>query len=132
METILNNYEMMLITPMNVPEDAISAAFSTLQETIEAAGGALLINDDWGRIRMAYPIRKQRVAQYYLMEYVAPSTVPLELERLVRLQFSQQFLRFLTVRLEENVSDIEKLKSDAAARAEARREKVASMKQENI
>jgi len=131
METILNNYEMMLIAPMSAPEDALASSFSTLQETIESAGGSLLIKDDWGRIRMAYPIRKQRVAQYFLLEYAAPSSVPLELERLVRFD-DKNFLRFLTVRLAENVSDIEQLKSDAEARAEARREKVASIKQENI
>jgi small subunit ribosomal protein S6 len=131
METILNNYEMMLISPMSASDDALAASFSALQTAIESAGGSILIKDDWGRIRMAYAIRKQRVAQYFLLEYVAPSSVPLELERLVRFD-DKNFLRFLTVCLDKNVSDIEALTAAASARAEARREKVASMKQENI
>ena len=131
METILHNYEMMLIAPINASEDALASSFQTLTDTIENAGGSLLVKDDWGRIRMAYPIRKQRVAHYFLLEYAAPSSVPLELERLVRLD-DKNFMRFLTVRLDENVSDLEALKSAAEGRAESRREKVASLKQENI
>ena len=63
------------------------------------------------------------------MEYVAPSSVPLELERLVRFD-DKTFLRFLTVRLGENVSDLDGLKEAAEARKTKRQEQVAAMKQE--
>jgi len=128
METILNNYEMMLIASSNATEDVLQSSFDKLNDVITAAGGTLLVKDNWGKIRMAYPINKQRFAKYFLLDYVATSNVPLELERLIGLDKS--FYRFLTVCLDKNISDVEAAKSGAEARALSRKEKVASMKQE--
>ena len=66
-----------------------------------------------------------------MLEYVAPATVPLELERLVRFD-DKTFLRFLTVRLEDNVKDLEALKEAAEARLTKRQETVAAMKQDKV
>ena len=129
MAQILNNYEMLLIAHQTANDEALTASFDNLTAAITDAGGSMLSRDDWGRVRMAYPINKQRVAKYFLLEYVAPSSVPLELERLVRFD-DKTFLRFLTVRLGENVSDLDGLKEAAEARKTKRQEQVAAMKQE--
>ena len=129
MAQILNNYEMLLIAHQTANDETITASFDNLTNAIADAGGSLLSRDDWGRVRMAYPINKQRFAKYFLLEYVAPSTVPLELERLVRFD-DKTFLRFLTVRLGENVSDLDGLKEAAESRKTKRQEQVAAMKQE--
>ena len=129
MAQVLNNYEMLLIAHQGATDDVINASFDTLEDAISKAGGSMLVRDDWGRVRMAYPINKQRTAKYFLLEYVAPSSVPLELERLVRFN-DKTFLRFLTVRLAENVSDLETLKTEAESRVTKRQERVAAMKQE--
>ena len=129
MAQILNNYEMLLIAHQTANDEAITASFDNLTTAITDAGGSMLSKDDWGRVRMAYPINKQRFAKYFLLEYVAPSSVPLELERLVRFD-DKTFLRFLTVRLGENVSDLDGLKEAAEARKTKRQEQVAAMKQE--
>lgn len=129
MAQVLNNYEMLLIAHQGAADDVINASFDTLEDAINKAGGSMLVRDDWGRVRMAYPINKQRTARYFLLEYVAPAAVPLELERLVRFN-DKTFLRFLTVRLAENVSDLEALKTEAESRVTKRQEKVAAMKLE--
>ena len=129
MAQVLNNYEMLLIAHQGATDDVINASFDTLEDAISKAGGSMLVRDDWGRVRMAYPINKQRTAKYFLLEYVAPSSVPLELERLVRFN-DKTFLRFLTVRLAENVSDLETLKTEAESRVTKRQERVAAMKQD--
>ena len=129
MEKILNNYEMMVIAPSAITDDVLGASFEKLTAVIEAAGGSLLVKDDWGKIRMAYPIAKQRIAKYFLLDFVATSDVPLELERLIRLD--KNFVRFLTVCLNKNVSDLEAVKTAADARALSRKEKVANLKTES-
>jgi hypothetical protein len=63
------------------------------------------------------------------LEYVAPSVVLLELERLVRFD-DKTFLRFLTVQLDSNVKDLDALKEAAEARLTSRQENVAAMKQD--
>jgi small subunit ribosomal protein S6 len=129
MAQVLNNYEMLLITHQTINDETITASFDNLSKVITESGGNLISRDDWGRVRMAYPINKQRFAKYFLLEYVAPSTVPLELERMVRFD-DKTYLRFLTVRLGENVSDLDGLKEAAEARKTTRQEQVAAMKQE--
>lgn len=129
MAQVLNNYEMLLITHQTINDETITASFDNLSKVITDSGGNLISRDDWGRVRMAYPINKQRFAKYFLLEYVAPSTVPLELERMVRFD-DKTYLRFLTVRLGENVSDLDGLKEAAEARKTKRQEQVAAMKQE--
>jgi len=120
---------MLLITHQTINDETITASFDNLSKVITDSGGNLISRDDWGRVRMAYPINKQRFAKYFLLEYVAPSTVPLELERMVRFD-DKTYLRFLTVRLGENVSDLDGLKEAAEARKTKRQEQVAAMKQE--
>ena len=131
MAQIINNYEMMLIAHQSVTDEVINASITNLVDVINANEGQLLTQDDWGRVRTAYPINKQSFSKYILLEYVAPATVPLELERLVRFD-DKTFLRFLTVRLEDNVKDLEALKEAAEARLTKRQETVAAMKQDKV
>ena len=131
MAQIINNYEMMLIAHQSVTDEVINESITNLVEVITANEGQLLTQDDWGRVRTAYPINKQSFSKYILLEYVAPANVPLELERLVRFD-DKTFLRFLTVRLEDNVKDLEALKEAAEARLTKRQETVAAMKQDKV
>lgn len=131
MAQIINNYEMMLIAHQSVTDEVIKESINTLIEVINANEGQLLTQDDWGRVRTAYPINKQSFSKYILLEYVAPANVPLELERLVRFN-DKTFLRFLTVRLKDNVKDLKALKEAAEARLTKRQENVAAMKQEKV
>ena len=59
MAQIINNYEMMLIAHQSVTDEVISESINTLIEVINANEGQLLTQDDWGRVRTAYPINKQ-------------------------------------------------------------------------
>ncbi len=129
MAQVLNNYEMMLIAHQSVTDEVINEAVAGLADVITNSGGSLLTQDDWGRVRTAYPINKQSFSKYLLLEYVAPATVPLELERIVRFN-DKTFLRFLTVQLDSNVKDLETLKEAAEARLTKRQETVAEMKKE--
>ena len=130
MEKILHNYELVVLTPADATEDVLGASFTKLINTIESFAGTLLIKDDWGNLRLQYLINKKRVAKYFLLEFVGPAELPLELERLMRID--NTFLRFLTVCLEKNVSDIEALKAAASNRALLRKDKISAIKQENV
>jgi small subunit ribosomal protein S6 len=130
MEKIIHNYELVLLSPAGATEDILNASFNKLNQTIEEFGGALLIKDDWGTLRTQYPINKKSVAKYFLLEFTGPAELPIELERLVRID--NTFIRFLTVRIKENVTDVEGLRAEAASRALLRKEKITSLKQENV
>jgi ribosomal protein S6 len=132
MEKILNHYEMMLLAPVSVSDDVLDTAISQLQNVIVEDGGSLLALDKWGSQMLAYEIRKNRMAKFFVIEYVASASVPLELERLVRLD-TKTFLRFLTVALDKNVTtSIEDLKKGAADRITARQNRETSFKQDKV
>jgi len=128
MEKIFNNYEMMVVAPSTITDDVLDSSFEKLTSVIEASGGALFVKDAWGKIRMAYPINKQRIAKYFLLDFAATADVPLELERLIRLD--KNFIRFLTVCLDKNISDLDAVKAAAEKRELSRKEKVANLKAE--
>jgi small subunit ribosomal protein S6 len=130
MEKIIHNYELVVLTTADATEDVLGASFAKLINTIEEFGGSLLIKDDWGNLRLQYLINKKRVAKYFLLEFVGPAELPLELERLIRID--NTFLRFLTVCLEKNVSSIEDLKAAVESRALLRKDKISAVKQENV
>ena len=126
MEIIHNNYEFVLLSPPNLGEDQIKLSFEKLTSTISRLGGTVLVEEPWGSIKMAYEINRHRYAKYFLIDYVGPAELPLELERLVRIDST--FMRFLTVKVSENVSDIESCKEQALAKSTRRQEKINELK----
>ncbi len=69
-----------------------------LEKVITSNGGVLDATHDWGNRRLAYPIKKQGEAHYYLLEYHADGPVVAELERTLRI--TEGVLRFITVQQE--------------------------------
>ena len=126
METIHNNYEFVLLSPPNLGEDQLKLSFEKLTSAIEKSGGSVLVEEAWGSIKMAYEIDRHRYAKYFLIDYVGPTELPLELERLVRIDNS--FLRFLTVKLSDNVEDLDSCKEQAQSRSTSRMEKINEIK----
>jgi small subunit ribosomal protein S6 len=130
MEKIIHSYELVLLAPANATEDVLNASFEKLNQVIDSFNGTLVLKDYWGTLRTQYPINKKRVAKYFLLEFAGPAELPLELERIVRID--NNFLRFLTVRLQQNIQDLEALKTAASNRALLRKEKISVIKQENV
>ena len=77
--------------------------------------------EDWGRRKLAYEVKKRREGRYVLMEYLVESTeVPHELER--RLRINEQVIKFLTVRIDDDKKRLSWEKKQAIkAEAEAAR-----------
>jgi small subunit ribosomal protein S6 len=68
---------------------------------IEKYQGDVLIHDDWGKRRLAYPIQRSQYGRYVYFNYMGPNSLVSELERNLRIDDS--FLRFLTVRLADDI-----------------------------
>ena len=99
---IINEYETTYITRPDLPEDMQTAVFEKLLGVIKKYNGELFVHDDWGRRKLAYPIKKHNHGHYVYLNYTGPADLPQELERIIRLD--DQILRFLTVRLGSNIS----------------------------
>jgi small subunit ribosomal protein S6 len=117
----IHEYEMVYVTRPELSEDIQKELHEKLAEIINKNGGELLIEEKWGRRKLAYIIQKHQYANYFLLDYVGAADLPEELERVIRLD--ERFIRFLTVKLEDDV-DLEVCKQAAAARHQLRLEKI--------
>lgn len=71
------------------------------KKVIEGLDGTVSRADEWGLLELAYRIEKQAKGYYILFEYQSSARVVEELERNLRL--SDGVLRYLTVRVDEDV-----------------------------
>lgn len=80
---------------------------TTLTSVIERESGKILEVDQWGMRDLAYPVRKQMRGYYVRFEYLAPTTLVKELERIIRIQ--ENIFKFLTIRLDDNVEEVQEV-----------------------
>ena len=113
----MRTYEILFIVRPDIPEEEIDGLVEPLKGVITAAGGAVDKVDKWGKRRLAYRVRKQREGYYVLLQFStekAADTVK-ELER--RLRVSDAIIKFLTVRIDEELKRLDKLKKRREKRA---------------
>jgi|SRR5215472_952792 len=101
-------YEELFIIKPDAPDEEVDQFVETLRTQLTTAGAVVDKIDKWGKRRLAYRVDKYREGNYVLLQFTAePGTVK-ELER--RLRVSDVVLKFLTVRIDENLKRLEKRK----------------------
>lgn len=113
---IRHEYETIYVTRPDLESDNQARIDDKLKGIVENKGGELFMFEQWGKRKLAYPIRRSLQGSYQYMHYAAPANLPVELERNMNLEDS--LIRYITVRLNENV-DVEVVRAGAeAAQAE--------------
>ncbi len=106
-----------LVTPDLNDEDATKVAAE--YKKILTDGGATVVKEEpWGKRRLAFPIQRKRDAHYHYWQVQAEPAAVAEAER--RMSLSDQVLRHLAVRVDEELKPsakmAERLKKKAAKR----------------
>jgi small subunit ribosomal protein S6 len=107
-------YEVMFILRPDLPEeeaDKLIAGFST---NVTNGGGVIKTVDKMGRRKLAYVVRKFNDGFYVLLTIEASGPVVLELER--RLRVTEQVIKFITVRVDEEEKRLAKVKAKRGVR----------------
>ena len=110
-------YEILFIVRPDVPEEEIDGIIEPLRNVITASGGTVDKIDKWGKRRLAYRVRKYREGYYILLQFSTAQAAEMvkELER--RLRVSDTVIKFLTVRIDQELKRLEKLKKKREKRA---------------
>ena len=95
----MRKYELPIVIPSDVADDAVNGVVQTVQGWIEAELGTVSEINVWGRRHLAYPIAEYREGTYVLVRMEIPQAGLPELDR--NLKLSQQVLRYLIVRMED-------------------------------
>lgn len=90
-------YETTFITKTELSDSALGQIKDRVLKAIAQFGGEVIVDEDAGKRRLAYPIKKETRGQYTYLAYTGKAGVVKEIERNLRIQ--EHVLRFLTVNL---------------------------------
>ena len=91
-------YETVFMTRQDLTEGQVKDITDKYTKVITEQGGKTLKTEQWGLRTLAYKINKARKAHYTLVEFEAPGTAVIELERLMRID--EDVMRSLSIRLD--------------------------------
>jgi small subunit ribosomal protein S6 len=128
----LAGYETTFITRPELSDDGLKALQERLNNVVKQFDGELILSEDWGKRKLAYPIQKETRGQYTYFVYTGKGDVVHEIERNLRLQ--EHVLRFLTVNLEEefNAEQFQKRRAEIHAAAKRREEEREARREERM
>lgn len=106
-------YEILFIADPNLGEPEVDAMAAAVQGFVEKAGGVVQKVEKWGKKRLAYVVRKQREGSYVLVVATGPADMVKEVER--RLHVTDGVIKFITVRVDEELRKAERRKAARAA-----------------
>jgi small subunit ribosomal protein S6 len=102
-------YEIMFIVRPDVEEAELDKLIEGFSGNVTSGGGEVKSVEKMGRRRLAYTVRKFNDGFYVLMNVAAQGSLITEIER--RLRVSEQVIKFITVRMDEEEKRLAKVKA---------------------
>ena len=100
---LLPGYETTFITRSDATDETMKTFQERLNGIVTEFGGTVVLNEDWGKRKLAYTIEKESRGHYTYVVYTGKPGVVAEIERNLRL--SENILRFLSVNLDEEFKE---------------------------
>ena len=101
------NYELMFMVRPDMVDEDLNKLISTLESSVTSAGGTTK-TEVWGKRRLAYRVGRFNDGIFVLMLIDGVGAVVHELER--RLRVTEPVIKFLTVRTDEELKRLDKIK----------------------
>ena len=101
----MREYELNFIIQPEISEEGSQAILDRLDAIVDGSQAVRLLCDDLGKRKLAYEVRKFQKGHYYILSFLDPGAVVPDLERTLRLE--ESVLRFLTVKVADNITDVE-------------------------
>jgi small subunit ribosomal protein S6 len=102
-------YEIMFIVRPDVEEAELDKLIEGFSANVTSGGGEVKSVEKMGRRRLAYTVRKFNDGFYVLLNVAAAGSLITEIER--RLRVSEQVIKFITVRMDEEEKRLAKIKA---------------------
>lgn len=115
----MNQYEIAVLYHPDLEID-LEKATSKIEKIFTDNGGSVTNTDNWGRRKLAYPIKRNEHAVYVFYTVDLPGDSVRKVESL--LNITDEVLRFLIVRPDlKKIAKAEALRAEKAKKAEARK-----------
>ncbi len=107
-------YETVFIVRPDTTDENLDQLIAQMETAVTGAGGKPEQTSKMGRRRLAYRVHRQREGFYILLSLEGSGNTVRELER--RLKVNDQVIKYMTVRLDEQIKRAEKLRAEWAKR----------------
>lgn len=127
---LIAGYETTFITRSELSDEGLKALQERLSQVVSSFQGEVVLSEDWGKRKLAYPIKKESRGHYTYLVYTGKDNVVHELERNLRLH--DHVLRFLTVNLKQEFdgAEFKQQRADIHAAAKRREEEREARREE--
>jgi small subunit ribosomal protein S6 len=114
----LRTYEVVFVAAPTLTPDELEAFVAQMQTVAEGKDAKVVKVDNWGKKTLAYRIRRFRDAYYVVLTIQGGGAAIAELER--RFRVTDFVMRFLSVRIDEDLKRSDKLKAARQRKLKAR------------
>ena len=114
---MVRQYETVFIMTPVLSEEQMKEAVSKFTKLLKDKGAEIILENDWGLRKLAYPIQKKSTGFYHLVEYKAEGNIINDFE--VAFKRDERIIRFLTVALDKHAIAYNEKKRAKAAAAQA-------------
>ncbi len=105
----MRTYEVVFVAAPTLTSEELDGFVAHVQGVVEGKNGKIAKIDNWGKRPLAYKIKKYRDAYYVVLTIEGDGAVIAELER--RFRVTDYIMRFLSVRIDEDLKRSEKLRT---------------------
>ena len=106
----VREYETVYILKGDVLDEERDKVTNRMTSIVERLEGTLLMQEEWGKRKLAYKIQKNAYGIYYYLRYLGYNDMVAEIER--NLRILEPVIKYMTVKLGDDV-DVEKRKAEA-------------------
>ena len=106
----VREYETVFILRSDVLDEDRTKVLNRMSSIVEKLNGQILMQEEWGKRKLAYKIQKNAYGIYYYLRYLGYNDMVAEIER--NLRILEPVIKYMTVKLGEDV-DAEKRKEVA-------------------
>lgn len=90
----MKEYELTVLIHPDLEAD-LETPLGKVREIITGAGGTIVREDNWGKKKLAYPIKREDFAVYVYMDLELPADAPLKISNTFNI--TDEVLRYLLV-----------------------------------
>jgi small subunit ribosomal protein S6 len=94
----MKEYELTVLIHPDLEAD-LETPLTKVRDIIKNAGGTIVREDNWGKKKLAYPIRREEFGVYIYMDVELPADAPLKISNIFNI--TDEVLRYLLVTVNE-------------------------------
>ena len=113
----MRNYEVVFVAAPTLASEELDGFIDHIQTVVESKNGKVVKIDNWGKKSLAYKIKRFREGYYVVLTLDGDGSTITELER--RFRVTDYIIRYISVRVDEDLKRSEKIKTARQKKAAA-------------